>query len=52
MLFRSQVLELETIKTTAGVTQLAQALETNKRFNQSFEIALDNSISTPYWLLK
>jgi hypothetical protein len=45
-------IELETIKTTEGITQLDQDLETNKRFTQSFEVALDNSISTPYWLLE
>jgi LmbE family N-acetylglucosaminyl deacetylase len=44
--------ELETIKTTEGITQLDQGLETNKRFTQSFEVTLGNSISTPYWLLE
>lgn len=44
--------ELESIKTPQEITQLNQALNTNNRFSKSFDVSLDHSISTPYWLLK
>lgn len=45
-------IKLEKIKTVDGLKKLDQILKPNNRFSYSFDVTLDHSLSTPYWLLE